>query len=73
MKQGGKRKGAGRPKNTGKYLCKTRTMRVPAHLIPKIKIFIEWEMDKEKVFPQDYIAKSPTPMFKYKIPTEWLR
>lgn len=41
MPIGGKRIGAGRPKDTGKYKCPTKVIRIPAHLEKEIKQFIK--------------------------------
>ncbi len=40
MPKGGKREGAGRPKGTGKYGCKTAAIRVPAHLVDDVRDFV---------------------------------
>ena len=38
--RGGRRPGAGRPKGTGKYGCRTKTVRIPIDMIPEIDTFI---------------------------------
>ncbi len=37
MSKGGFRKGAGRPKNTGKYKEETKSIRIPLTLVPYIE------------------------------------
>lgn len=46
--RGGARPGAGRPKGTGKYGAPTKAVRVPIHLIDKIKVFIDKEIAAEQ-------------------------
>jgi len=48
MPRGGKRKGAGRPKNSGKYKEPTKPVRIPVSLIDKVKSFINKLISNEK-------------------------
>lgn len=49
MPRGGKRKGAGRKKNSGRYGEPTKPVRIPVSLIDKVKLFINnWLQNEDK-------------------------
>lgn len=45
--RGGKRKGAGRPKGTGKFGCPTKAIRIPAHLKEEVVAFVMKKLKAE--------------------------
>ena len=53
MPRGGKRKGAGRPKGTGKFGEPTKAVRLPVSKIDQIMQFIERNADMYSVYASD--------------------
>jgi DNA polymerase V len=61
MPRGGKRKGAGRPKGTGKFGTPTKAIRVPANMVNKIMRFIETKGGKYPLYDCQVQAGFPSP------------
>lgn len=61
MTRGGKRTGAGRPKNTGKFGGKTCAIRVPESLVPEIKALVEGEGYSLPLYSSKVQAGTPSP------------
>ena len=64
-KHGGKRKGAGRPKGSGKYHDATQVMRVPVGMIDDIVSFIETKGFQLPLYSSKVQAGFPSPADDY--------
>ncbi|MBQ2848997.1 MAG: hypothetical protein IJE77_00835, partial [Thermoguttaceae bacterium] len=61
MARGGKRKGAGRPKGTGKFGEPTKAIRLPISMIDRIMLFIEQKGLSFPLYNDQVQAGYPSP------------
>jgi DNA polymerase V len=61
MQHGGKRRGAGRPKNTGKYGDATQVMRVPVGMMDQVLSYLETNGFQLPLFSNTVAAGFPSP------------
>lgn len=61
MPRGGRRKGAGRPKGTGKYGEETKALRVPVSLAEKVAKFIDRQALTFPMYTNKIAAEFPEP------------
>ena len=68
MPRGGKRKGAGRPKGTGKFGVPTKAIRVPESMVDQIVNFIHRKGDVYPMYP--YTCQAGFPAVMEELPAE---